>query len=97
MLETNAIQLLQAVEANAAQTRTTNAPNTAKEFEAMLIETVLRQGGLLQAFEGSDGGGAQALMGEWLLPMLARQLAEQVQLGLGEMMMKSASVTAGEK
>jgi Rod binding domain-containing protein len=96
MLEANAIQLLQAVEATTAQARATNAPDTAKEFEAMLIETVLRQGGLLQAFEGSDGG-AQALMGEWLLPLLARQLAEQVQLGLGEMMMKSEPVTAAEK
>ena len=96
MLETNAIQFLPAVQMGAAQTHAADPAGTAKEFEAILIETILRQGGFLQAFEGSDGG-AGSLMGEWLMPLLARQLAEQVQLGLGEMMMKSISASAGEK
>lgn len=94
MLETSAIQLVQAAEMQASPARATDAASAAKEFEAMLFETILRQGGLMHAFEGE--GESQSLMNEWLMPLLARQLAEQVQLGLGEMMVKSMSTTKGE-
>jgi hypothetical protein len=96
MLETNAIQFLPAVEFGATQTRAVDPASAGKEFEALLIETVLRHGGFLKAFEGSDGD-ASAMMGEMMLPLLARQLAEQMQLGMGEMMMKSITAKAGEK
>jgi len=96
MLETSAIQLLPAVEMHTAQARAADPASAAKEFEAILIETILRQGGLLQAFEGSEGG-SQSIMGELFVPLLARQLAEQFQLGLGEMLMKEMSASAGEK
>jgi hypothetical protein len=95
MLETSAIQIVQAAEMQATAARATDAASAAKEFEAMLFETILREGGLLRAFE-AEGGEAQSVLNEWLMPLLARQLADQAQLGLGEMMMKSMSAKTGE-
>jgi len=94
-METFGVNLMPVVGLSATAGRTNEPASAAREFDAMLIETVLRHGGLLKPIEGGEGSG-QSILSEWLTPLLARQLAEQVQLGLGEMMIKSISEVKGE-
>jgi hypothetical protein len=66
----------------------------AREIQVMLFETLLRQSGLLQPL-GGDTGEASQLMELWL-PILARELAEQMRQGMGQMAAVNGEVYAGQ-
>lgn len=90
MLEAAAIHLMPTVGMPVTGAQPGGPTATAQEFDAVLIEAMLRHGGLFQPLDSTDGGG-QSIWSEWFTPLLAQQLAEQLQLGLGEMMMQSIS------
>lgn len=66
----------------------------AKEFDAMLLEILLRQSGLLQSM--GEEGTESALFGEMFLPNFARELAAQVDLGFGNLLINQAQQLQGE-
>ena len=67
----------------------------AVEFDAMVLELLLQQSGLLGSL-GAEEGMESTLLGEMLLPNLARQLAAQIDLGFGSLLLSQAQPLEGE-
>jgi hypothetical protein len=64
------------------------------EFDALILQMLIKSSGLLDA---ADSGGAGSLaMGDMLAYPLARQLAEQVDLGFGSMVIRMSEANTGE-
>jgi hypothetical protein len=69
----------------------------AVEFDAMVFELLLQQSGLLRSLSAGTEG-EPPLVGEMFLQTLARQLASQVDLGFGSLLISQAArTTDGEK
>ena len=67
----------------------------AAEFDAMVWELVLRESGFTRAFESDEDGGA-APLGDLFVRDMARQLAQQIDVGFGRMALASATQLSGE-
>lgn len=67
----------------------------AAEFDAMLLELLLRQSGLFRSM-GMEDGAEPALMGEMFLQNFARDLAAQMDLGFGSLLISQAAQLEGE-
>lgn len=68
----------------------------AVEFDALVLELLLRQSGLLHSL--SAQADAQApLMSEMFLQNIAHQLARQMDLGFGRLLTQEAGLTQGGK
>lgn len=65
------------------------------EFDAMVLGLLLQQSGLLGAL-GSQDGGESALLGDMLLPTMARQLAAQIDFGFGSLLLSQAQPLEGD-
>ncbi|HLF22351.1 MAG TPA: hypothetical protein VI565_00405 [Burkholderiales bacterium] len=63
------------------------------EFDAMVLEMLLRQSGLLRSM-GSEAGADASVFGEMYLHDFARQLATQVDLGFGSLLVSQAQHVA---
>ena len=62
---------------------------TAKEFDAMVLELLLRQSGILQALSPESDASAP-MVSEMFLQDLARNLAAQMNLGFGNMLIEQS-------
>ncbi len=56
------------------------------EFDALILEMLIKSSGLLEAMDSGEGG--SLMMGDMLTQPLARQLAEQMDLGFGSMVVR---------
>jgi len=72
-----------------------DAAAVAHEFDAMVVQVLLQQGGLLRAF-GSEESPEAGLLGEMLLPTLARELTAQLGAGFGNLWLQQAQTFEGE-
>ncbi|GEM_PF-5752048 len=62
------------------------------EFDALILQMLIKSSGLLDALD--SGEGAAPGMGDMLAYPLARQLAEQVDLGFGSMVVRMSDTKA---
>lgn len=67
-----------------------NTTETAADFDAMVLEVLLRQSGLLQPLSADEGGQAP-LLSDMFLPTFAHELAAQMNLGFGSLLMNQAA------
>lgn len=66
----------------------------AREVEVMLFETLLRQSGLLQPLGGESAESSQMM--ELWIPMLARELAEQMRQSMGQVATTTGAAYAAQ-
>ena len=62
------------------------------EFDALILEMLIKSSGLLDAIDSRES--SPLAMGEMLAYPLARQLAEQVDLGFGSMVVRMSEAKA---
>lgn len=82
---------------SAASPEPHNARQAATEFDAMVLELLLRQSGLLRSLGAHDGEHA-SLLSDMFLQTFARELAAQMDLGFGSLLVNRAAwMNEGEK
>jgi hypothetical protein len=92
MTDVAAIHALPAtVPAAPAGARSADPATMRVEFDALMLEMIIKSSGLLDALDSSDSG--SAMMGEMMAYPLARQLAEQMDLGFGSMVLRANETT----
>lgn len=64
-----------------------DSKTAAREFDALLIELLLRQSGLLQSLAGEEGA-EMPFLSEMFLQDFAKELAKQMDLGYGSLLVK---------
>jgi hypothetical protein len=93
-MDISPISVMPAIPTSAALDR--NDPKAAAaEFDAMVLELLLRQSGLLEALAGDEDAPAP-FVSEFFLQGFAHELAKQMDLGFGSLLISQAQKAEGQ-